>query len=165
VSDEDARRGVRYLLNGGLSSLGPEEFDKLLAVVLQEELRTGPDRIRTWEHLHSLSLSCMLISRALDEGLKKVPPNFGAPGSAARTSDADLLCPSCKHSINGHMREKHRDWESRYRPHCSAIGCGCGISQQEIEEHHNKWRAQQQADFRRQTTKDHGITYDQDNAD
>jgi len=161
VSDEDARRGVRYLLNGGLSSLGPEEFDKLLGAVLNEELRSGPDRIRTWEQLHTLSLSCALISKALDEGLKRVPASLGAPGSAAAPARVpDLLCPSCKHSINGHMREKHRDWESRYRPHCSQIGCGCGISQQEIEEHHK--RAQARTPFPPIRTE---FSYDQDNAD
>jgi len=113
MSDEDALRGVRYLMNGGLPALSDGEFNKLLVAVLEEKTR-------------------------------RVQPPKPKPAD-------ELPCPSCKHGISGHMREKHRSWESRYRPHCSQVGCGCGISQEEIEKYHHLSLG--------------GVTYDQDNAD
>lgn len=139
MSDEDARRGLRYLMNGGLPALNDVEFNKLLLAALEEATRRGSDVTR---------LDHTALAPAL-KALGRVPgPVHELP-----------LCPSCKHGISGHMRDKHRGWESQYRPHCSQLGCGCGISQEEIEEHHERAKRRAAAEIQS------SFSYDQDNAD
>ena len=46
-----------------------------------------------------------------------------------------MKCPACDHALALHMRNKHQDWPSHERPYCT---CGCGVTREEIREHHNK---------------------------
>lgn len=48
-----------------------------------------------------------------------------------------MECPSCKHAQSSHMKEKAKDWPAHHR-HQAACHCGCGITREEIEAHHNK---------------------------
>ena len=48
-----------------------------------------------------------------------------------------MMCPACKHAQHLHMKEKHKSWSLEERADCYCT-CGCGVTREEIAEHHRK---------------------------